>query len=143
VRSIVTLLKSARTSSEPGNEHCLSVAPAKSTSRSTQFSKVTLVSWEARKLTESSLQPLNTTCRSSDPNTCTPASDELRTDTSCQPLSAMFVPVSRTSRIQTSRKLTRGRFPSVTETRCSAHSRKRAFGAFGASKSACSNSTVS
>jgi len=64
VLSIVTLLRSARTSREPGKAHRVSVAPAKSTSLSTQLSNVTSVSELARKFTESSLQPLNTTRRS-------------------------------------------------------------------------------
>jgi hypothetical protein len=67
VWSSVTLLRSARTILEPGKAHRVSVAPAKSTSLSTQLSNVTSVSWDARKFTESSLQPLNTTLRSRAP----------------------------------------------------------------------------
>jgi hypothetical protein len=65
------------------------------------------------------------------------------TVTSCQPLSAMLVPVSRTSRIQTERRFARGSRPLVTDTCRSAQSRNRAFGASGASYSASSNSSVS
>jgi hypothetical protein len=101
------------------------------------------VSSDDRKFTESSLHPLNTTRRSSAANTWTPARLEPITVTSCHRLSAMCVPVMRVSRSQTSCRLDLGSLPPLIVTVRNAHSRNRAFGRCGSSKSARSNSTVS
>jgi len=143
VRSIVARLKSVPLSSEPAKTHPVRVASAKSTSRSTHRSKVTFVSCEPRKFTESSLQALKVTRRSSDPNNCAPAREEAITVASSQFDSIKLVPVSRMSRIQTSRNVLRCSLPPVIDTRLNAHSRNFEFGALGSSRSSCSNITVS
>jgi len=104
---------------------------------------MTWVSSDDRKFTESSLHPLNTTRLSSAPNTWTPARLEPITVTSCHRLSAMFVPVRRTSRSHTSCRLDLGSLPSLIVTVRNAHSRNRALASRGSLKSARSNSTVS
>ena len=66
-------MKSTFTSVDPGNRALASFAEPKSTSRSTQSVKVTSVSRESRKFTESSLQPCSDSRRPASENACTPA----------------------------------------------------------------------
>jgi hypothetical protein len=139
----VTLVKSAPTRVQPAKLTRSSVAPAKSGSRSRQFSNVTSVSVPERKLTESSLLSRNVTRRSALENAGTPASAHPVSVMSCQPVSARSVATNRTSAMVTPvNRVFRSRPPS-NETLRNTQSMKWQFPAAAASNAASANSTRS
>ena len=117
--------KSARVSAVPGNRIRFSVAPAKSTSRSRQFSNVTSVSVAPRKFTESSLHSWKTTRRRPESNAWTPAAAQPMNVASSQVLSARSADRNRTSRSHTSLSRLRRMLTSSSAMSENAHSTKR------------------